>query len=171
MSVLLRYQQLIRKVCKKEADAQTAKQLNPIRGTCFFLWRGSGSHINWGWGGGSTINHHPSMHHPGMKRQCRRMPTEMSGWWASTIQQLIMHQVWKPHWEVLILWFIFNGLRGFDFITFLLSLNSSWSSSIIFLGSFEFIGMFFFASSGPGWSRSSCHVPSMEQPEDDLWQH
>ena len=40
MSVLLRYQQLIRKVCKKEADAQTAKQLNPIRGTCFFFVKG-----------------------------------------------------------------------------------------------------------------------------------
>ena len=36
MSVLLRYQQLIRKVCSKDADAATVKQLSPIRGTCFF---------------------------------------------------------------------------------------------------------------------------------------
>ena len=53
MSVPIRYQQLIRKVCSKDADEATSKQLNPISG---------------GWGGGSTINHHPSMHGPGMKR-------------------------------------------------------------------------------------------------------
>ena len=52
-SVAIRYQQLIRKVCCKDADEATSKQLNPISG---------------GWGGGSTINHHPSMHGPGMKR-------------------------------------------------------------------------------------------------------
>ena len=40
MSVLLRYQQLIRKVCSKEADAATVKQLSPMRGTCFFLVMG-----------------------------------------------------------------------------------------------------------------------------------
>ena len=36
MSVFLRYQQLIRKVCSKDADAATVKQLSPIRETCFF---------------------------------------------------------------------------------------------------------------------------------------
>ena len=44
MSVLLRYQQLIRKVCSKDADEATAKQLNPMRGTCFFLVMGRGKH-------------------------------------------------------------------------------------------------------------------------------
>ena len=117
MSVPIRYQQLIRKVCSKVADEATSKQLNPISG---------------GWGGGSTINHHPSMHGPGMKRPWRRMPTEMSGWWASIIQQLVMHLVWKPSW-----------IQRFWF-TFFLNLSwSSWSSSITFLGDFDFNCSFF----------------------------
>ena len=104
MSVLLRYQQLIRKVCSKDADEATAKQLNPMRVSCFF-WGG------W-WGGGGTSNHHPSMHHPGMKILWGRMPIELSGGCISTIQQLVMHQMFlftfflfEPKLILLFFWF------------------------------------------------------------------